>query len=93
MALPDNGQNYFQYESGNQSTIPATPVTTPSPFYKKQSFDKEALFRQKYGTNASNRDKRRFEKYWNSDQRLQDWADFEEAESNKYLQSVDNYIQ
>ena len=99
MALPDSGQNHFQYESGDQSTIPVaapvtTPVTTPvaasSPFYKKQSFDKEALFRQKYGTNASNRDRRRFERYWNSDQRLQDWAAFEAAESNKYLQSVDD---
>ena len=62
------------------------------PLYKKKEFDKEALFRENYGSKASRFDKRRFERYWNSNQRNLDQAKFEKEESRKYLNSLDQRL-
>lgn len=77
-----------------QVTPAVTAVQAPkqSPFYQKQAFDKEELFKKQYGTLASRRDKRQFEKYWNSDQRHADELAHERAEGAKYMASVDQYI-
>lgn len=40
--------------------------------YQRQTFDKDAEFRRLYGVNASKRDARKFNRYWNSDQRTSD---------------------
>lgn len=69
----------------------ANPQT--SPFYQTRAFDKDTLFKQRYGTNASRKDKRQFERYWNSEQRAADELAHTEAESQKYLASVDAYTQ
>lgn len=44
--------------------------------YKRQTFDRDAEFRRLYGVNASKKDTRKFNKYWNSDQRKADEAAF-----------------
>lgn len=44
--------------------------------YQRQTFDKDAEFRRLYGINASKRDARKFNRYWNSDQRATDEAAF-----------------
>lgn len=69
----------------------ANPQT--SPFYQTRAFDKDTLFKQRYGTNASRKDKRQFERYWNSEQRAADELAHTKAESQKYLASVDAYTQ
>lgn len=72
---------------------PAAAAPAASPFYQTQDFDKETIFKQRYGTNASRRDRRQFERYWNSEQRAADELAHTEAESQKYLASVDAYTQ
>ena len=52
----------------------------PTPAYVRKTFNKEDQFRKMYGTQASRRDRRRFEKYWNSDQRIADQRNFDAAE-------------
>ena len=44
--------------------------------YKRQTFDRDAEFKRLYGVNASKRDTRKFNKYWDSDQRKADEAAF-----------------
>lgn len=44
--------------------------------YKRQTFDRDAELRRLYGVNASKRDTRKFNKYWDSDQRKADEAAF-----------------
>lgn len=57
--------------------------------YQVKTFDKDAKFREMYGTNASRRDRRRFEKYWDSDQRWADQDAFEKDEHEKQIQNWD----
>ena len=40
--------------------------------YQQQDFDKDTLFREKYGTHASGKDRRTFNRYWNTSQREAD---------------------
>ena len=95
-----NSSYYDLYGEDSYTPTPkqVTPVVaavqTPkqSPFYQKQAFDKEELFKKQYGTLASRRDKRQFEKYWNSDQRQADELAHEKAEGVKYMASIDQYI-
>lgn len=63
------------------------PTSQTFPVY--QPFNKEAIFTQRYGTNASRRDRRQFERYWNSQQRIAD----ELVENKKYLAHVNAYVQ
>lgn len=44
--------------------------------YKRQTFDRDAEFKRLYGVNASKSDARKFNRYWNSDQRKTDEAAF-----------------
>ena len=71
--------------------------------YKRQTFDKDAEFRRLYGVNASNRDARKFNRYWNSEQRINDEKAFNAAqdaaelahiqsEQKKYFDSMDARI-
>ena len=48
--------------------------------YQRNTFDKDAEFKRLYGERASKRDTRKFNKYWNSDQRLADEKAFNEKE-------------
>lgn len=59
--------------------------------YKQKEFNKDELFREKYGTNASWWDKLAFNRYWNSDQREADelaHIKSEIAKSNEYWDGV-----
>ena len=59
--------------------------------YQQQDFDKDTLFREKYGTHASGKDRRTFNRYWNSSQREADelaHVQGEIAKSNAYWDSV-----
>lgn len=71
--------------------------------YKRQTFDKDAEFRRLYGVNASKRDARKFNRYWNSDQRITDEKAFNadqdaaelahvQSEQKKYFDSMDARI-
>lgn len=101
MAGSNRNSSYYNlfgedsYTPTPKQVIPVVAaVQTPkqSPFYQKQAFDKEELFKKQYGTLASRRDKRQFEKYWNSDQRHADELAHEKAEGTKYMASIDQYI-
>lgn len=48
--------------------------------YQRNTFDKDAEFKRLYGEKASKRDTRKFNKYWNSEQRLADEKAFNEKE-------------
>jgi hypothetical protein len=41
-------------------------------YYSTRDFNKEEQFLKMYGSNASKRDRRKFEKYWESDERWKD---------------------
>ena len=56
-------------------------------FYRGKTFDKESQFRLMYGTQASKRDKKRFERYWDSAQRWSDQDAFERREHRKVIES------
>ena len=59
--------------------------------YQQKEFNKDELFRQKYGTHASWGDKLAFNKYWNSEQREADelaHINSEIAKSNEYWDGV-----
>lgn len=59
--------------------------------YQQKEFNKDELFRQKYGTHASWGDKLAFNKYWNSKQREADelaHINSEIAKSNEYWDGV-----
>ena len=59
--------------------------------YKQKEFNRDELFRQKYGTHASWADKQAFNKYWNSEQREADelaHINSEIAKSNEYWDGV-----
>ena len=59
--------------------------------YQQQDFDKNTLLREKYGTHASGKDRRTFNRYWNSSQREADelaHVQGEIAKSNAYWDNV-----
>lgn len=58
-------------------------------YYSTRDFNKEEQFLKMYGSNASKRDRRKFEKYWESDERWKDQDAFEQAEHQKWLQAFD----
>lgn len=58
-------------------------------YYTTKSFDKDAQLQKMYGDNASRRDRRKFERYWNSDQRTQDEVAFMQNELKKSQEAWD----
>lgn len=48
--------------------------------YQRQTFDKDSEFKRLYGVNASRGDARKFNRYWNSDQRASDEKAFNAAQ-------------
>ena len=62
------------------------------PLYKQKTFDEKTKFTEFYGSKPSRSDKRRFKRYWNSDQRIADQVAFEKEESIKYLNSLDQRL-
>ena len=65
------------------------PYAPKTAFYTPQTFSKEAKLAEMYGSQASRRDKRKFEKYWNSEQRYNDEDAFNKAETDKMFASAD----
>lgn len=61
-------------------------MATPE-LYQTKSFDKDAILKEKYGTDPSRRDIRRFNRYWKSDQKDQDEVAFLQAEHDKQMAS------
>ena len=57
--------------------------------YKTKTFDRDAKLKEMYGTNASKKDIRKFNKYWNSDQRYADQNAFEAQEHQNYMDNLD----
>jgi peptidoglycan hydrolase-like protein with peptidoglycan-binding domain len=55
--------------------------------YQTKSFDRDAILKEKYGTDPSRRDIRRFNRYWKSDQKDQDEVAFLQAEHDKQMAS------
>lgn len=79
----------FSRTSQNQQVQQPTQTQQVIPeLYQTKSFDREAKLREMYGTNASKRDIRRFNKYWDSDQRWEDQNAFEAEEHKKYMDSM-----
>lgn len=70
-----------------QQTVQQTQAIPET--YQTKTFDRDAKLKEMYGTNASKRDIRKFNKYWNSDQRWADQDAFEAAEHQKYVDSLD----
>lgn len=77
-SVPKLNINYTPKETPANQVPESTPAGTPA--YVRKTFDKDEQFRKMYGTQASRRDRRRFEKYWNSDQRIADQRNFDAAE-------------
>lgn len=77
-SVPKLNINYTPKETTANQVPESTPAGTPA--YVRKTFDKDEQFRKMYGTQASRRDRRRFEKYWNSDQRIADQRNFDAAE-------------
>lgn len=80
--LPKFSSNFNGSPSQQQTSVPEV--------YQTKTFDRDAKLKEMYGTNASKRDVRKFNKYWNSDQRWADQDAFEAAEHQKYTNSLDN---
>lgn len=80
--LPKFSSNFKGSPSQQQTSVPEV--------YQTKTFDRDAKLKEMYGTNASKRDVRKFNKYWNSDQRWADQDAFEAAEHQKYTNSLDN---
>lgn len=59
-----------------------------NPIYKPQQFDASTQMGKMYGTNPSRREKRQFNKYWNSDQRYIDEIAHNKAEHDKMFESA-----
>lgn len=85
------GSNQYSMDPNLGEVSAPSLVNKPtSPFYQKKAFqrntfDKDAKMTEMYGTQASRRDKRRFNRYWNSDQRIADEAAFNKAENERWL--------
>lgn len=106
--MPGSNQYSMDPSLGEVST-PSLVSKPTSPFYQKKAFqrntfDKDTKMAEMYGTQASRRDQRRFNRYWNSDQRISDeaafnkaederWLAHEKAESDAYMASVDSFIE
>ena len=67
----------------------SNPYEPKTAFYTPQTFSKEAKLAEMYGSQASRRDKRKFEKYWNSEQRYNDEDAFNKSETDKMFASAD----
>lgn len=65
------------------------PYAPTTPFYSPKEFNYDEQLALKYGTEASRRDKRKFKRYWNSDQRHEDQLAFDKAETDKMFASAD----
>lgn len=59
-----------------------------NPIYKPQQFDANTQMSKMYGTNPSRRERRQFNKYWNSDQRYIDEIAHNKAEHDKMFESA-----
>lgn len=56
--------------------------------YQRQTFDRDSEFRRLYGVNASRSDARKFNRYWNSDQRAADEKAFNAAQDAAELAHI-----
>lgn len=65
------------------------PYAPTTPFYSPKEFNYDEQLALKYGTEASRRDKRKFKRYWKSDQRHADQLAFDKAETDKMFASAD----
>ena len=65
------------------------PYGATTAFYSPKEFNYDEQLALKYGTDASRRDRRKFKKYWNSDQRYEDQLAFDKAENDKMFASAD----
>lgn len=100
--LIDNGSSNLTYSpsptSGNVvpriATTPSKPVTIqkPSPFYQQKDFRTEKLAALK-GMMSDRRASRVLNRYMKSESGKQAEADFAKAESEKYLASVDAFLE
>lgn len=82
--------NYSMDPNLGEVSAPSLVTKPTSPFYQKKefqrnTFDKDSKLAEMYGTQASRRDKRRFNRYWKSDQRIADEAAFNKAETERWL--------
>lgn len=57
--------------------------------YQRQTFDRDSEFRRLYGVNASRSDARKFNRYWNSDQRAADEKAFNAAQDAAELAHIE----
>lgn len=57
--------------------------------YQRQTFDKDSEFKRLYGVNASRSNVRKFNRYWNSDQRTSDEKAFNEAQDAAELAHIE----
>lgn len=74
-------------------TYRSTNVQPPqSTIYTPKTFDQETRFREMYGTMGDKKDRKKFNKYWNSNQRWEDYDKFASGEHNKFIQSIDNTL-
>lgn len=97
-SVPKLNINYAPKETPADQTPENIPAPSGTPAYVRKTFDKDEQFRKMYGTQASRRDRRRFEKYWNSDQRIADqrnfdaaeWDAWDKAESTRHKEFMDS---
>lgn len=74
-------------------TYRSTNVQPPqSTIYTPKTFDQETRFREMYGTMGDKKDRKKFNKYWKSDQRWEDYNKFASEEHSKFMQSIDNTL-
>ena len=74
-------------------TYRSTNVQPPqSTIYTPKTFDQETRFREMYGTMGDKKDRKKFNKYWKSDQRWEDYDKFASEEHSKFMQSIDDTL-
>lgn len=74
-------------------TYRPTNVQSPqSTIYTPKTFDQETRFREMYGTMGDKKDRKKFNKYWKSDQRWEDYDKFASEEHSKFMQSIDDTL-
>lgn len=79
-------QYYPRYNFGQNAMYSGAPKPM---MYRPKQYDREAIFKERYGTQASKRDKRRFNRWWNSDARHAAQDRFEADEHRKQMESWD----
>lgn len=79
----------FQQYIANYKSVPEQPQ---SRIYTPKTFNKEDRFREMYGTMGGKKELKKFNKYWNSNQRWEDYDKFASGEHNKFIQSIDNTL-